>query len=99
MAWGATFDVPASIESYDQTVPLVVELTGGLADGCVVHFMSPTDGGYRVTEIWQSEDHWRRFRNEILTPLLQRLTGEDSPAQPEPNPFPVHAVATAPVES
>ena len=92
MPWGATFGVPASPESYDQTVPLVEELTHGLMDGCIVHIMSPTATGYRVTEVWESEAHWRRFREGILTPLLQRLTGEESPQQPEPAPFPVHAV-------
>ena len=60
--------------------------------GCIVHIMSPTDDGYRVTEVWESEQHWQRFRNEVLTPLLQRITGEESPEQPEPQSFPVHSV-------
>ncbi|MCW2802208.1 MAG: hypothetical protein JWN06_425 [Propionibacteriaceae bacterium] len=54
--------------------------------------MSPTEGGYRVTEVWESEEHWQLFRNDILTPLLKRITGEESPTQPDPQPFPVHSV-------
>ena len=80
-------------EFYDQTVQMVEELTHGIPDGRIVNFMSLTDDGYRVTEIWESEEHWQRFRNEILTPLLRRITGEESPEQPDPQPFPVHSVS------
>jgi hypothetical protein len=45
--------------------------------------------------MWESEQHWRRFRTEILTPLLQRLTGEENPEQPPPQQFPVPAVRIA----
>lgn len=93
MAWGATFDVPgADPDFYDQTVQMVEELTHGIPEGCIVHVMSPTDTGYRVTEVWESEEAWQRFRGEILTPLLQRVTGDQSPQQPEPQAFPVHTV-------
>jgi hypothetical protein len=51
-----------------------------------------------VIEVWQSEEHWRRFRTEILTPLLQRLTGEENPDQPPPQQFPGHAVHIAQVK-
>jgi len=92
MAWGATFDVPgADSESYDQIVPLLEEVTQGLPEGCIVH-MSPTKGGYRVPEVWESEEHWKHLRTEILTPLLQRITGEETPDQPDPQPFPIHSI-------
>jgi hypothetical protein len=48
-----------------------------------------------VIEVWESEQHWRRFRTKILTSLLQRSTGEESPDQPPPQQFPVHAVRIA----
>lgn len=94
MAWGATFDVSdTSTDFYDQAMQkLVAEVTHGIPEGCIVHIMSPTDDGYRVTEVWESEEHWQRFRNDILTPLLQRLVGEESLEQPDPQPFPVHDV-------
>lgn len=99
MSWGATFDVPAPIETYDETVPLVEEITHGMPEGMIVHVASPTEGGYRVTEVWQSEEHWKRFRIGVLTPLLQRLTGQDEPEQPDPQPFPVHAVRSRSTET
>ena len=99
MAWGATFDVPGSDpEFYDQTVQMVEELTHGIPDGRIVNFMSPTDDGYRVTEIRESEEQWQRFRNETLTPLPRRITGEESPEQPDPQPFPVHSVSARATE-
>jgi hypothetical protein len=95
MPYGAIFDVPAPIDTYDQLIPAVEEVTHGMPQGCLVHIATPTDAGYRVIEVWESEDHWRRFRTEILTPIVQRATGEESPSQPTPQPFPVHSVRTA----
>ena len=93
MAWGAVFDVPdTDTDFYDRGGQMVEEITHGIPEGCIVHIMSPTDDGYRVTEVWESEQHWQRFRGEILTPLLQRLVGEESLEQPYPEPFPVHSV-------
>jgi hypothetical protein len=66
MPWGATFDVPAPIETYDETIPLVEEITHGMPEGMIIHVASPTDSGYRVTEVWQSEEHWKRFRTGVL---------------------------------
>jgi hypothetical protein len=69
MAFGATFDVSAPVEVYDQLLPEVRTAIGGpLGDGCLVHIVTPTDSGYRVVKVWESEQHWRRFRTEILTP-------------------------------
>ena len=99
MPWGATFDVSAPIENYDETIPLVEEITHGIPEGLIVHFASPTESGYRVTEVWQSEDHWKRFRTGVLTPLLQRLTGQEAPEQPDPQPFSVHAVRSRSTET
>jgi hypothetical protein len=72
-ALGATSDVSALIENYDETIPLVEEITHGIPDGLIAHIASPTETGYRITEVWQSEDHWKRFWTDVLTPLLQRL--------------------------
>jgi hypothetical protein len=98
MPWGATFDVPANIENYDETLPMVDEITHGMPEGLMVHIASPTGTGYRVTEVWQSEDDWKRFRTGVLTPLLQQITGQDEPEQPDPQPFPVHAVRSLSTE-
>ena len=67
-------------------------MTHGIPEICIVHIMSPTDNGYRLTEVWESGQAWPRFRSEILTPLLRRVTGEESPQQPDPQAFRVHAV-------
>jgi hypothetical protein len=74
MAYGAIFDVPAPIESYDEALPIVESATHGMPPGCQVHIVTPTATGYRVIEVWDSEMHWREFRTRTLTPILQRLT-------------------------
>ena len=94
MTWGATFDVPGtSPEFYDRALKMLLdEVPQGIPEGCIVHFMSPTADGYRITEVWESEEQFQRFRREIQRPLLLRLVGEESLNQPDPQPFPVHAV-------
>ena len=101
MAWGAMFDVHGTdLEFYDRALEsLLEEVPSGLPEGCIVHFMSPTADGYRITEVWESEDQWHRFRREIQRPLLLRLVGEESLEQPDPQPFPVHAVRARATES
>jgi hypothetical protein len=48
-----------------------------MPEGLIVHFASPTEIGYRATEVWQSAEHRKRFRTGVLTLLLQRLAGQD----------------------
>ena len=94
MAWGATFEVPnTNTDFYDQALKMLLkEVPHGMPEGCIVHFMSPTADGYRITEVWESEEQFQRFRREIQRPLLLRLVDEESLKQPDPQPFPVHAV-------
>jgi hypothetical protein len=35
------------------------EMIHGIPEGCIVHIESPTDDGYRVTEVWESEEAWQ----------------------------------------
>jgi hypothetical protein len=35
MGWGATLDVPAAIEDYDEMLPMVEEITHGMPEGLI----------------------------------------------------------------
>jgi hypothetical protein len=95
MPWGATFDVPAPIENYDETVPLVEEITHGVPEGMIGddrplrYFHRERLPGHRDLAVGGPLEE---FPDRRATPLLQRLTGQDEPEQPDPQPFPVHAV-------
>ncbi len=83
-------------EQYEETVR---KLTGGKSrvespadwpvEGLLVHAAGQGENGFRVVDVWESEDAIRRF-GEYLTPILQEL-GAD--AQPEV--YPAHTFVSA----
>jgi len=78
MPYAFVQDVAASWEQYER-------LSGSLIDpapqGLVLHVAGPTDEGFRVIDVWESEEAWERFRAERLGPALAAL---DGPSRPEP---------------
>ena len=45
---------------------------GRLAPGALFHVGGPVEGGWRVVNVWESEDAAQRFFRERLMPLLQK---------------------------
>ena len=82
-------------ESYEEAVR---RLTGGKAlnspsdwpvEGLLVHTAGEGPSGFRVVDVWESEEAVRRF-GEILGPILQEV---GIGAQPEI--YPTHTLVTA----
>lgn len=64
MPYAFVLDVVASWEHYQHTTaPLLSPPPAGL----IAHAAGPTDEGYRVIAIWESEETWERFRSERVT--------------------------------
>jgi len=57
MTYALVGDVAASWERYDGLVRLLDVLPPGL----LLHVAGPTDEGFRIIEVWESEDAWRSF--------------------------------------
>ena len=83
-------------EIYEETVR---RLTGGKTrvespadwpvEGLLSHVAGEAEGGFRVVDVWESEDAVRRFA-ETLGPILQEL-GVDA----EPEMYPAHTFVSA----
>ena len=73
---------------YDSVNPKAMP-DGKLPDGCQVHIAGPTDGGWRVITVWDTEDQFQQFRDEKLIPAITELGGEDRVA-PSISADPVH---------
>jgi hypothetical protein len=73
-------------EQYDE----VIRRFGGdfPPDGLELHVCFLVDGGFRVSEIWESQEHFNAW-GERLMPLLAEV-GVDLPSQPEV--FEVHNI-------
>ena len=83
-------------EKYDEVVR---RLTGGKSrmesasdwpvEGLLVHVAGQSEHGFRVVDVWDSEEASDRF-GEVLRPLLQEVGIDESPEA-----YPPHAFVTA----
>ena len=67
---------------------------GQLPDGAQIHIAGPTDTGWRVITVWESEEQFSSFRDSALIPALQEV-GEEQRIAPNITVNPVHRVLTA----
>lgn len=49
--------------------------SGGLPAGQTYHAAGPTDGGWLIIAVWDSEASFDTFVNDVLMPALQTTTG------------------------
>jgi hypothetical protein len=61
---------------YEQVNPKVMP-EGRLPDGCQLHIAGPTENGWRVITVWDSDEQFQQFRNETLIPAMREAGGED----------------------
>ncbi len=48
--------------------------------GFIAHASGPIEGGYRVTEFWESQEAQERWMQEVMLPLMQQMGGMQPPA-------------------
>ena len=71
MAFGITFDIPdMTPEQYERLVPRLNAMTKG-QPGFLVHMSGPTEAGYRVIEVWESQEDQQRFATEHVVRIFQ----------------------------
>jgi hypothetical protein len=75
MSYAFVEDVAASWERYAR---FAAALDGPTPEGLIVHAAGPTDEGFRIIEVWESEDAWRRF----LADRLDSATDLDAEVPP-----------------
>ena len=56
-------------------------MASGTPDGCRMHAAGATpDGGFRIFEVWDSQEQFDRFAQERLMPIVQEIgAGADPP--------------------
>lgn len=63
MPYAFVEDVAASWEQYER---IAAALSGSAPNGLIVHAAGPTDEGFRIIAVWESEEAWRRFLADRL---------------------------------
>lgn len=92
MTFMRMFDNPnVTQEMYDAASAQIGVTADNMPDGAVLHAAGAgPDGGWRVVEIWESEEAARRFDEERVEPVL-RSVGIERPA---PQTWTLHRVVT-----
>ena len=86
MSYVVVEDVAASWEHYQR---FAEALAGPIPAGLIVHAAGPTEEGFRIVGVWESEEAWRSF----LTDRLGGRAGTDGTAPPVSRPLqPAHVV-------
>lgn len=80
MIWGVIIDVPAPVGVYDAVHAALLQRTGGVADGLVVHLARATGDGFQVVEVWDSREQAERYEREVLGPVMAEIASGIPPA-------------------
>ena len=62
MSYVVVEDVPASWEHYRE---YAAALSGSTPVGLILHAAGPTDEGFRIIGVWESEAAWHRFAAQL----------------------------------
>jgi hypothetical protein len=87
-------EIEGGNQDFYEQVNLKVMPGGQMPEGGQVHIAGPTEGGWRVITVWDSEEQFEQFRNETLIPALREAGGDDRIA-PKISADPVHRLITA----
>ena len=66
-----------------------VDWEGDVPDGAVLHVAGVDGDDLRVTDVWESPDHFQRFAEERLMPAVKEIGIE---GEPEVRLYPVQAI-------
>lgn len=82
----------ATLDQYDQVVEKMGFRPGGPgAPGGLFHWVTKTDDGFRVVDVWESKEQFDRFAQEKIGPLSAQV---GFPGQPKVTVHEVHNYLT-----
>lgn len=82
MAYGIIVTVPAPIDMYRAVNAEVSNKMGDSAPtGLLVHIARATTDGFQVIEVWESKQQCDSFQDDVLAPIIDRVTGGQAPAR------------------
>ncbi len=82
----------ATLDQYDQVIAKMGFHPGGAgAPGGIFHWVTKTDGGIRVVDVWQSAEQFQRFADGQIGPFAQEVGMKP----PEVQMYEVHNYLTA----
>ena len=97
MAWAYVQTVEGvDLETYDK---VGAELGEETPPGAIFHVAGVSEGKLRIIEVWESEEDYRRFRDERLAAAVEKVAGPEAVSAEWPPPgleaMDVHNVLSA----
>jgi hypothetical protein len=87
MAVGVVMEFEGTLDQYDQVVERMGLTPGGpTPPGALFHWVTKTDNGFRVTDVWESREAFEQFAQEQIGPNA----GAVGLGPPEPAYFDAH---------
>ncbi len=80
MTYGIVFDMAAPIDSYDALHAEIGRRSAGRVEGMLLHIGRETPGGFQVVEVWETKEHFDRFKAEVIAPAIAELPAGALPA-------------------
>ena len=77
---------------YESSIAAVHPSDGSLPKGQTFHAAGPSDGGWSIMAIHESQASWEKFRDDILLPRMQAGIEGGFTAPPQETTFPVAAM-------
>jgi hypothetical protein len=89
MAVGVVIDCKgATLDQYDQALARMGRTPGGRgAPGSLFHWVTATDDGIRVTDVWETREEFEKFAQEQIGPITMEV---GFPEPPEISFYDVH---------
>ena len=89
MPYAFVQDVASTWEQYEL---FAAELVEPAPAGLILHVAGPTDEGFRIIDVWESEEAWQDFRDLRLAPAIAALGGPSRPAPTFRDLHPAHVL-------
>ena len=91
MAYGIVhFFRDGTKEQYEASIAAVHPDQNSLPEGQIFHAAGPSEGGWTIVAIHESEESWERFRDGILMPRFQQGISGGFSGPPQETAFEVH---------
>jgi hypothetical protein len=80
-----TTDFPAGVgtDMYDG-VNAEMDVANNPPEGMIFHWVGEVDGKWTITDVWETREAYDRFREERLFPAIEKVSGMDPAAGPQP---------------
>ena len=70
----------ASLDQYDQVIQKMGLKQGGpMPPGAISHFVTRTDNGIKVVDVWETKEQFEKFANEQIGPYSREAGITEEP--------------------